>query len=74
MTTDTIDPLFTTRDAAAYLGISASTLERYRLTGRPAIPHIKYPGLRGPVRYRKSALDAFLTQSVRLTTSEREAS
>lgn len=74
MTTQDHDPLFTTLGAAAYLGIAASTLERYRLTGRPVIPFIKYPGLRGPVRYRKSVLDRFLNESMRTSTSDRGVS
>lgn len=65
------DPLYDTKGAAAYLGISASTLERYRLTGIPFIEHFKYHGLRGPVRYRKSVLDSFLAGVARGSTSHR---
>ncbi len=64
------DPLYDTKDAAAYLAVSASSLERYRGTGIPAIPYIKFPGRRGAVRYRKSALDAFLASSVKRSTSD----
>lgn len=64
------DPLYDTRDAAAYLAMSPSSLERYRGTGIPAIPYIKFPGRRGAVRYRKSALDAFLASSVKRSTSD----
>lgn len=63
------DPLYDTKAAAAYLAISASSLERFRLTGTPQIPFIKFPGRRGAVRYRKSALDAFLASSIRVSTS-----
>lgn len=64
------DPLYHTKDAAAYLALSPSTLERFRATGNPAIPYIKFPGRRGAVRYRKSALDAFLASSVKTCTSD----
>lgn len=64
------DPLYDTKTAAAYLAISASSLERFRLTGTPQIPFIKFPGRRGAVRYRKSALDTFLANSIRTSTSE----
>lgn len=66
----TADDLLTTSEAAAYLRISPSTLERYRLTGTPAIPFIKFGGKRGRVLYRRSVLDALLAQSVRLSTSD----
>lgn len=64
------DPLYDTKSAAAYLGISPSSLERYRLTGKPAIDFIKFPGRRGAVRYRKSVLEAFITSSVKTCTSD----
>lgn len=73
MAHDDNDPLMTTSQAADYLGIAASTLERYRLTGQPAIAHVKFGGPRGPVRYRKSVLDQFIADSMRLTTSDRGA-
>ena len=36
------DRLFTTKGAADYLGISPQSLERYRTTGTPRIPFIKW--------------------------------
>lgn len=54
------DPVFDSKMAAAYLGISTKTLERYRRTKNPDIPYSKFCGRNGPVRYRKSTLDAFL--------------
>ncbi len=51
------DPLFNPIAAAEYLGVSADTLAVWRCTGRYNIPFIKVGRL---VKYRKSALDAFL--------------
>lgn len=51
------DPLFTPPQAAGYLEVTESTLSVWRCTGRYDIPFIKVGRL---VRYRKSALDAFL--------------
>lgn len=57
--------------AAKFLGISVPTLERYRLTGTPAIPYLKYgPGKRAPVRYRVSDLIAFQNACIKRNTSE----
>lgn len=65
--------LYETKGAAQYLGISPETLERWRLTGTPFIPYIKYgdPKGKGPVRYRKSDLDQFIANSVTTSTSAR---
>ena len=49
--------LFTSEQAAAYLGVSPGTLEVWRCTKRYHIPFIKVGRL---VRYRKSDLDSFL--------------
>lgn len=70
------DPLFTPDEAARYLRISIATLERYRLSGTPAIRYIKYGPKtgKGPVRYRKSDLDAFLNSASRTSTSAVEPS
>jgi excisionase family DNA binding protein len=54
---DATDPLFSTSEAADYLGLASNTLPVWRCTGRYDIPYIKVGRL---VRYRKSALDAFL--------------
>jgi excisionase family DNA binding protein len=45
--------------AAAYIGVTPRTLEVWRCTKRHQISHIKVGRL---VKYRKSALDAFLDQ------------
>jgi excisionase family DNA binding protein len=51
------DPLYDNAQAAAYLGLAENTLSVWRCVGRYDIPFIKVGRL---VRYRKSALDAFL--------------
>ncbi len=51
------DPLLNPGEAAAYLGVTESTLSVWRCVGRYNIPYIKSGRL---VKYRKSALDAFL--------------
>lgn len=51
------DPLFTPPQAASYLEVTESTLSVWRCTGRYNIQFIKVGRL---VRYKKSALDAFL--------------
>lgn len=52
-----IDPLRTPEDAAAFLGVTCHTLAVWRCTGRYSLPYVKI-GRR--VRYRQSALDAFI--------------
>lgn len=49
--------LLDTEQAAGYLGVTIKTLEVWRSTKRYPIPFIKVGRL---VKYRKSALDAFL--------------
>jgi excisionase family DNA binding protein len=49
--------ILNTEQAAGYLGVTAKTLEVWRCTKRYPIPFIKVGRL---VKYRKSALDAFL--------------
>ncbi|MDT4331190.1 helix-turn-helix domain-containing protein [Methylomonas sp. MS20] len=51
------DAMLDNASAAEYLGISAGTLDVWRSTKRYAIPFIKVGRL---VKYRQSALDAFL--------------
>jgi excisionase family DNA binding protein len=51
------DPLFTPPEAAAYIGVTENTLSVWRCVGRYNIQFIKVGRL---VKYRKSALDAFL--------------
>lgn len=55
-----------TPEAAAYVGLSKITLQRFRITGDgPAF--IK---LGGAVRYRRSDLDEWLESRVKQSTSE----
>jgi excisionase family DNA binding protein len=51
------DPLMDQRQAAAYLDIKPGTLEVWRSTKRYGLPFVR---IGRNVRYRKSALDAFL--------------
>jgi excisionase family DNA binding protein len=51
------DPLLKPAEAAEYIGVTENTLSVWRCVGRYDIPYIKVGRL---VRYRKSALDAFL--------------
>ncbi|SEQ22631.1 helix-turn-helix domain-containing protein [Nitrosomonas ureae] len=53
------DPLLTPPEAAAYIGVTENTLSVWRCVGRYSIPFIKVGRL---VKYRKSALDAFLNR------------
>jgi excisionase family DNA binding protein len=59
------DPLFSVKQAADYLGVSVSSLDRWRCYGTG--PRFVKVG-RKVVRYRRSALDAFLQE--RTCTSE----
>ena len=51
------DPLLTPPEAAAYIGVTENTLSVWRCVGRYNIQFVKVGRL---VKYRKSALDAFL--------------
>lgn len=51
------DPLLTPENAASYIGSQLSTMAIWRSTGRYNIQFVKVGRM---VRYRKSALDAFL--------------
>lgn len=53
------DPLFSSNESEAYLGLSPGTLSVWRCNKRYDIPYIKIGRL---VRYRKSALDAWLNK------------
>ena len=53
------DPLLTPPEAAAYLGVTENTLSVWRCVGRYDIQFVKVGRL---VKYRKSALDAFLNR------------
>ena len=59
--------LFNTKEAANYLGVSKTFLERDRWAGA-RIPFIK-AGSR-TVRYRLSDLNAYIEKQVRLSTSQ----
>jgi excisionase family DNA binding protein len=66
MTLDILD----TPEAASYLRLSKPTLERLRLQGNGP-PYAKLtPGNRGPVRYRRADLDAWLASRLIRSTSE----
>ncbi|RVU03816.1 DNA-binding protein [Novosphingobium umbonatum] len=66
MTPDILD----TAGAAEYLAISCPTLERLRLTGNgPQFAKLT-PGNRGPVRYRRADLDAWIASRLVRSTSE----
>ncbi len=68
---DNPDPLFSTERAGEYLGgdkpIPTRTLEDWRTSGIG--PEFVRLGARA-VRYRKSALDAFLERCARTSTAE----
>ena len=51
------DPLLTPPEAAEYIGVTENTLSVWRCIGRYNIQYVKVGRL---VKYRKSALDAFL--------------
>ncbi len=55
-----------TKQAAAYLGVARSTLERWRLEGNGPI----YLTLGRAVRYRQEDLDQYLASQRRRCTSE----
>lgn len=62
-----VDPLLIPAEAAEYIGVHERTLAVWRCVGRYALPFVKVGRL---VKYRKSALDAFLE---RRTVSASEA-
>ncbi len=62
--------ILTTREAAAYLKISVSTLNGWRCTGEQVIPFAK---VGRSVRYRVEDLDAFLFTSQRMQTDRLRA-
>lgn len=65
--------LYSTEEAAHYLGLSPQSLCRYRLTGVPHIPFVRVGSGRGRIRYRQSDLDAYIASCVRSSTSERRS-
>jgi hypothetical protein len=64
------DPAFDTRRAAGYLGVSPTTLEIWRSTGRYGLPFEK---IGRAVRYRQSALDAFIAARTFTSTGAYDA-
>ena len=62
-----ISKLYTTTEAAHYLGVSKAFLERDRWAGAK-IPFVRV-GSRA-VRYRVADLEAFLESRVRMSTSD----
>lgn len=60
--------LLTTKESAAYLGVSMAFLERDRWAGA-RIPFVKI-GSRA-VRYRQQDLDTYIERGVRTSTSDR---
>jgi hypothetical protein len=56
-----------TKDAAEYIGLSKSTLEKYRVTGNGPV----YSALGRIVVYEIGDLDAFVEARKRISTSER---
>ena len=55
---------FTTHEAARWLGLSASTLKRYRVTGEGPVYHL----FGSRVRYRRDHLDAWAAKRQRIST------
>jgi len=64
------DPNYTPKAAAAFLGLSISTLERHRSQGTGPTFSKCGPGKRAPVRYKKSALLAWLAEFEFSSTSQ----
>lgn len=51
--------LFSTEEAARYLGVTATTLREKRKTGQWKIPHVEIGRLR---KFAKTDLDAFIEE------------
>ena len=62
--------LLTTVAAAAYLGLSKPTLERFRLTGEGPLFAKLTPGPKGSVRYRTEDLDKWVAKRLLRSTSD----
>ena len=65
LTTATETPLRSNADAAAYLGLGASTLEKLRMTGKGPI----YLKIGRRCLYAQHDLDAWLAQHRRISTT-----
>ncbi len=59
--------LFTTKQAAEYLGVSKSFLEKDRL-GRGMLKHVRLG--KKMIRYQSEDLDDFIKKSIRTSTSD----
>jgi excisionase family DNA binding protein len=57
-------------EAAQYLRVSERSLERWRLTGIPALPFVR---LGRRILYRQTDLQEFVASQVRTSTSEARA-
>jgi excisionase family DNA binding protein len=66
-TTHAVSRRMKTPEAAVYLGLSVSTLEKDRLSGLMKIPFLK---LGKTVLYDSAALDAYMACRQRFSTSE----
>lgn len=62
--------LLSTAEAAAYVGLAASTLEKRRVTGLDSPPFVQSVA-RGSVRYRLRDLEVWLEARTFRNTSER---
>jgi len=65
-----IGALLTTQAAAAYLGLSKPTLERFRLSGDGPIYAKLTPGPKGSIRYRTDDLDRWVAGRLVRSTSD----
>ncbi len=65
--TENPDPLLTAKEAARYLNYSPRTLESWRQTG---LGPVYIAGSSRSIRYRKSALDQWLAERERRSTSD----
>lgn len=60
------DPLLTTLEAAAYIGVTQATLNAWRCVGRYNIPFLKVGRL---VKYRRRDLEAWLESRVHVNNT-----
>ncbi len=65
------DQYLSARDAAAFLGISLSKLNKYRVSGAGGPPYFRPEGLRR-VLYKRSDLITWMEAGRRLSTSPRD--
>jgi hypothetical protein len=64
------DPWLRTKEAAKHLKMSPRTLERWRVRGDGPVFSKAGPGLRARVLYRRSDLDAWLSELAYRSTRE----